>query len=90
MPRLWGLPFATQKPHHQCLLIACTFSMGGLTCARRGEVTSSMEAFLLVVNGQLSIGSMLLDFTLPVLFGNVVGGTALFALISYAQVAKEI
>jgi len=27
---------------------------------------------------------------LPVLFGNVVGGTALFALLSYAQVMEEI
>jgi formate-nitrite transporter family protein len=26
----------------------------------------------------------------PVLIGNVVGGTALFALISYAQVMEEI
>ena len=27
---------------------------------------------------------------IPVLLGNTVGGTALFALISYAQVMKEI
>jgi formate/nitrite transporter FocA (FNT family) len=29
-------------------------------------------------------------FTAPVLLGNVVGGTALFALISYAQIMKEL
>ena len=29
-------------------------------------------------------------FTLPVLLGNIVGGTALFAVLSYAQVMKEI
>jgi formate/nitrite transporter FocA (FNT family) len=33
---------------------------------------------------------MLADFLAPVLLGNVVGGTALFAVISYAQVMKEI
>jgi len=33
---------------------------------------------------------MLADFFIPVLLGNVVGGTALFALISYAQVMKEL
>jgi formate/nitrite transporter FocA (FNT family) len=33
---------------------------------------------------------MLAGFTLPVLIGNIVGGTALFALLSYAQVMKEI
>jgi len=27
---------------------------------------------------------------MPVLLGNIVGGTALFALISYAQVMEEI
>ncbi len=27
---------------------------------------------------------------IPVLAGNVIGGTALFALISYAQIMKEI
>ena len=30
------------------------------------------------------------DFFVPVLIGNVVGGTALFAFIAYAQVMKEI
>jgi len=33
---------------------------------------------------------MLLQFTLPVLLGNIVGGSALFALLSYAQVMHEI
>jgi formate/nitrite transporter FocA (FNT family) len=33
---------------------------------------------------------MLVGFTIPVLFGNIIGGTALFALISYAQVMREI
>ncbi len=31
-----------------------------------------------------------ITFIVPVLSGNVVGGTALFALIAYAQVMKEI
>ncbi|HUH94345.1 MAG TPA: formate/nitrite transporter family protein, partial [Casimicrobiaceae bacterium] len=53
-------------------------------------VAGSVEAFLLVVSGQLGVGPMLLDFTLPVLLGNIFGGTALFALLSYAQVMKEI
>ena len=53
-------------------------------------VAGSVEAFLLVVNGELGVGTMLGSFTLPVLAGNIVGGTALFALLSYAQVMKEI
>jgi formate/nitrite transporter FocA (FNT family) len=53
-------------------------------------VAGSVEAFLLVANGQLGIGSMVVNFTAPVLLGNMIGGTALFALLSYAQVMKEI
>ena len=33
---------------------------------------------------------MLVQFMAPVLIGNMIGGTALFALISYAQVMDEI
>ena len=38
-----------------------------------------------VLNGHLGVLSMLTDFFIPVLIGNVIGGTALFALIAYAQ-----
>jgi formate/nitrite transporter FocA (FNT family) len=41
--------------------------------------------FLLGLNGQFGLGQMLADFPVPVLLGNVIGGTALFAVISYAQ-----
>jgi formate-nitrite transporter family protein len=53
-------------------------------------VAGSFEAFMLIVNGQLAFSHMIVGFLIPVLFGNVVGGTVLFALISYAQVAKEV
>jgi formate/nitrite transporter FocA (FNT family) len=53
-------------------------------------VAGSMEAFLLVINGQWGILPMLGDFIVPVVLGNIVGGTALFALIAYAQVMHEI
>jgi formate/nitrite transporter FocA (FNT family) len=53
-------------------------------------VAGSVEAFMLAVNGELGLGALLGGFTLPVLAGNIVGGTVLFALLSYAQVMKEI
>jgi formate/nitrite transporter FocA (FNT family) len=53
-------------------------------------VAGSMEAFLLVLNGDFGWWSMAIEFMLPVLLGNVIGGAALFALIAYAQVMKEI
>lgn len=53
-------------------------------------VAGSVEAFLLVFAGELGVGEMLLRFAIPVLAGNVVGGTVLFAMLSHAQVMQEI
>jgi len=53
-------------------------------------VAGSVEAFLLVLNGDIGLGSVIVDFAIPTLLGNIAGGTALFALLSYAQVMEEI
>jgi formate/nitrite transporter FocA (FNT family) len=53
-------------------------------------VAGSVQSFLLVANGELGAIAMLGDFIVPVLIGNIIGGTVLFALLSYAQVMKEI
>jgi formate/nitrite transporter FocA (FNT family) len=52
-------------------------------------VAGTAESVMLAAHGDLSWVAMLRDFTLPVLAGNVVGGTALFALLSHAQVMHE-
>ena len=53
-------------------------------------VAGSVEGFMLVLNGRWDLWQMLAGFTAPVLLGNVIGGTALFAVLSYAQVMKEM
>lgn len=53
-------------------------------------VTGSVQGFLLLAGGHVGLGSLLGGFLAPVLIGNVVGGTVLFAMISYAQVMREI
>ena len=53
-------------------------------------VAGSMEAFMLLLAGQQDLAQTLFGFIIPVLIGNVLGGTALFAVLSYAQVMKEI
>jgi len=53
-------------------------------------VAGSFETFMLVADGQLDVLTMLGGFIVPTLLGNIVGGSALFALISYAQVMEEI
>src|SRR5262249_43060680 len=83
---VWIIPGANAAQFHIVTLMTYVIAAGGFTHI----VAGSVEAFLLVVNGELGVWSMFTGFTLPVLLGNIVGGTALFALISYAQVMKEI
>jgi formate/nitrite transporter FocA (FNT family) len=83
---VWLVPSADTAKFHAVTLMTYLIAIGGFTHV----VAGSMEAFLLVANGQLGIGMMIADFVIPVLLGNIVGGTALFALISHAQVMKEM
>jgi formate/nitrite transporter FocA (FNT family) len=52
-------------------------------------VAGTAESVLLVTDGQLSWIGAATAFGLPVLLGNIVGGTLLFALLSHAQVMHE-
>ena len=53
-------------------------------------IAGSLEAFMLVLAGRVAVTQLIIGFAAPVLVGNIIGGTLLFALISYAQVAEEI
>jgi formate-nitrite transporter family protein len=83
---VWLLPSSESAQFHVITLMTYLIAAGGFMHI----VAGSVEAFLLVLNGDLSWHAMVTDFFVPVLIGNVVGGTALFALISYAQVMQEI
>jgi formate/nitrite transporter FocA (FNT family) len=83
---VWMLPAAESAKFAVITLMTWLISVGGFTHI----VAGSMEAYLLVLVGQWQWWQMLLQFFVPVLLGNMVGGTALFALISYAQVMEEI
>ncbi|MGH6989172.1 MAG: formate/nitrite transporter family protein [Stellaceae bacterium] len=83
---VWLIPSAEGAQFLVITLMTWLIAIGGFTHI----VVGSMEAFLLVVHGDIGIGRMFLDFFIPALLGNVIGGTVLFGLISYAQVAKEV
>ena len=83
---VWLIPSAEGAQFHVVGLMTWLIAISG----SKHIVAGSVEAFLLLVSGQIGFGQMLVGFTIPVLFGNVIGGTALFALISYAQVMREI
>ncbi|WP_026379599.1 formate/nitrite transporter family protein [Afifella pfennigii] len=83
---VWILPSA--KGSEFLVIVTITYLIAAAEFTH--IIAGSVEAFLLVAHGELGLLTMLWDFTLPVLLGNVLGGTALFALISYAQVKEEI
>jgi formate/nitrite transporter FocA (FNT family) len=83
---VWLIPSAEGAKFHVVTMATYLIAAGGFTHI----VAGSFEAFLLVVDGQLGVWRMLVDFTVPVLLGNVIGGTALFAVLSYAQVMQEV
>jgi formate-nitrite transporter family protein len=82
---VWLIPSAEGTQFHIVTLMTWLIAIGN----SKHIVAGSVEAFLLLVSGQLGFGQMLVGFTIPVLVGNIVGGTALFALLAYAQVMRE-
>ena len=83
---VWMIPSAENAKFSVITLMTYLIAIGGFTHI----VAGSMEAYMLVLAGDWEWWRMIGQFVVPVLFGNIVGGTALFALISYAQVMEEI
>jgi len=83
---VWLLPGSESAQFHVIMLMTYLIAAGGFMHI----VAGSVEAFLLVLNGDLSWWTMVSGFFVPVLIGNVIGGTVLFTLIAYAQVMQEI
>lgn len=53
-------------------------------------VAGSTELFIVVLKGEMPIITAIIGGILPALIGNVIGGTAIFAALAYAQVREEI
>jgi len=83
---VWLLPSSQGSEFFVIMLITYLIALGDLTHV----IAGSAEAFYLFAIGHESLGAVILDFLLPTLIGNIVGGTALFAALSYAQVKEEI
>jgi formate/nitrite transporter FocA (FNT family) len=83
---VWLIPSAEAAQFYVIVLMTYLISAGSFMHI----IAGSVEGFLLVLNGEMQWLALLSDFAAPVLLGNVIGGTALFALIAYAQVMNEI
>lgn len=83
---VWLIPSAEDAVFQVIVLMTYLIGIGGFAHI----IAGSMEAFMLLFAGQIDAGHVLWNFAAPVLIGNVIGGTALFSVLSYAQVMKEI
>lgn len=68
------------------VIITYIIGLGGMSHV----VAGSTELFVLVVNGELGLAPAVFGGILPALVGNVLGGTGIFAALTYAQVHQEI
>ena len=83
---VWMIPTAESSKFAVIALMTYLLSVAGFTHI----IAGSMEAYMLALFGQWTWWQAIVDFMIPTLIGNIIGGTALFAAISYAQVMKEI
>ncbi|HEV8465866.1 MAG TPA: formate/nitrite transporter family protein [Pseudolabrys sp.] len=83
---VWLMPGAERAQFHVITLTTWLIAVGGFTHI----VAGSMEGYLLILAGDWAWWQMVSQFMAPVLIGNIIGGTALFTLIAYAQVMNEI
>jgi formate-nitrite transporter family protein len=83
---VWLMPSAEGAEFQMTVVLTWLIAIGGF----QHIVAGSMEAFMLLLAGDQSVAQTLFGFIVPVLIGNIIGGTALFAVLSYAQVMREI
>ena len=83
---VWMMPSAPNNKIVLVVIFTWLIAAGDFTHI----VAGSVEMALLLLLGELGIGQAVLGFFLPVLIGNVIGGTVVFTLLTYAQIRPEI
>ncbi|MBC7281999.1 formate/nitrite transporter family protein [Hoeflea sp.] len=83
---VWMLPQAAGSSFWVITLFTWLIGVCGFTHI----VAGSVEMAWMLVTGQIGIVASVTGFFLPVLAGNVAGGTLIFAFLAWAQVRQEI
>jgi len=83
---VWMLPSAKGSEVLVIVMFTWLIAAGGFTHV----IAGSNEIFTLVLNGEMNIFTALIYHISPVLIGNVLGGTGLFAMLAYGQVHEEM
>ncbi len=82
---VWLLPGADATRLFVILIITYVVGVGSFSHI----IAGSVEAFYVVFTGDYPIGMYFTNFLLPVFIGNVLGGSALTAILNYGQVVAE-
>jgi formate/nitrite transporter FocA (FNT family) len=83
---VWMLPQADEAAFFLILTFTWLIAAGDFTHI----VAGSVEMAVLIWEGQLEIPAAILTFFLPVLAGNVIGGTLIFTLVAWGQVRDDV
>lgn len=82
----WLLPSARGQEIWVITLLTYIIAIAGFSHV----VAGSAEAWLLAATGEIGWGTALFGFIMPVLAGNIIGGSGLFAVLAHAQVRSEL
>ncbi len=83
---VWMLPQADENAFLLILTFTWLIAAGDFTHI----VAGSVEMAVLMVKGQLAAGPAIFSFFLPVLAGNIIGGTVIFTLVAWGQVRDDV
>lgn len=82
----WMLPNSAGSKFWVILIMTYAIALGDFAHV----VAGSVEVFLILLAGKLTILNGFGGIIFPALIGNILGGAALFSLIAYAQVREEM
>jgi formate/nitrite transporter FocA (FNT family) len=83
---VWMLPSAQNNEVLVIIIFTWLIAVGDFTHI----IAGSVEMAFLMVQGLLPLSDALLGFFLPVLLGNIIGGTVVFTMLAYAQIRAEL
>ncbi|WP_339801942.1 formate/nitrite transporter family protein [uncultured Marinobacter sp.] len=83
---VWMLPSAKRSEVLVIVMFTWLIAAGNFTHV----IAGSNEIFTLVLTGEMNILTALIYHISPVLIGNILGGTGLFAMLTYGQVHEEM
>ena len=83
---VWMLPQADESAFFLILTFTWLIAAGDFTHI----VAGSVEMAVLVVQGSLDAYGAIFGFFLPVLAGNIIGGTLIFTLVAWGQVRDDL